>query len=398
MAPSNTVPSSEKSTHIPCMVPPQRYLRLPKAPLTDAQKRMVMDFTTHLPTIIEKTPAEDHVKHQRFCTSACLQRYLRANKWNLTKAEAGLEKTLLWRSEYRPDEITPEEIESEAIYGKMYPNGYDLFGRSTIYMRQRLNHSSNAALQMRYLAFTLERAVQMLPPENNNDDDGDYMVPESLSLIIDCEGWSLSNSVPLNTARETLYILGSHYPERLGTALILNAPWIFWTFFKLVSPFIDLVTRAKIHFVELKSYHKLPLYDFGNLTVTDSATTAHHNSACLEKLSKTFKTISATSHDSSVMSSENPSVVPPGVFDNMPYYNTLAEPPKSVEPFQSKADGSQADFKKGSKSSDVWVNLRNYYSDGYLESNAGGKFDFTYSHKVTWPYICALYRVAQNQQ
>lgn len=45
-----------------------------------------------------------------------------------------------------------------------------------------------------------------------------------------------------------LNIIQSHYPERLGLALILNVPWILNAFFKLISPFIDPVTRAKMRF------------------------------------------------------------------------------------------------------------------------------------------------------
>lgn len=45
-----------------------------------------------------------------------------------------------------------------------------------------------------------------------------------------------------------LNIFQSHYPERLGYALILNVPFLLNAFFKLVSPFIDPATRAKMIF------------------------------------------------------------------------------------------------------------------------------------------------------
>lgn len=36
-----------------------------------------------------------------------------------------------------------------------------------------------------------------------------------------------------------------HYPERLGKGLFTNIPWIGYTFFKVVGPFIDPYTRLK---------------------------------------------------------------------------------------------------------------------------------------------------------
>ena len=45
-----------------------------------------------------------------------------------------------------------------------------------------------------------------------------------------------------------LNIIQSHYPERLGLALILNVPWLLNAFYKLITPFIDPVTRAKMRF------------------------------------------------------------------------------------------------------------------------------------------------------
>jgi hypothetical protein len=45
-----------------------------------------------------------------------------------------------------------------------------------------------------------------------------------------------------------LNILQTHYPERLGTSLILNVPFVIHAFFKIVSPFIDPITRNKMKF------------------------------------------------------------------------------------------------------------------------------------------------------
>lgn len=45
-----------------------------------------------------------------------------------------------------------------------------------------------------------------------------------------------------------LNIIQSHYPERLGLAIIINIPFLVNAFFKLILPFVDPITRAKIKF------------------------------------------------------------------------------------------------------------------------------------------------------
>ena len=47
---------------------------------------------------------------------------------------------------------------------------------------------------------------------------------------------------------QVLNILQTHYPERLGAALILNVPFLIHAFFKMISPLIDPVTRNKMKF------------------------------------------------------------------------------------------------------------------------------------------------------
>ena len=52
----------------------------------------------------------------------------------------------------------------------------------------------------------------------------------------------------IGTARTVLNILQTHYPERLGLALIAHLPWLLHAFYKLITPFIDPVTRLKMVF------------------------------------------------------------------------------------------------------------------------------------------------------
>lgn len=52
----------------------------------------------------------------------------------------------------------------------------------------------------------------------------------------------------MSTARTVLNILQDHYPERLGVSVIINIPFLINTFFKIVMPFVDPITRQKVKF------------------------------------------------------------------------------------------------------------------------------------------------------
>jgi CRAL/TRIO domain len=45
-----------------------------------------------------------------------------------------------------------------------------------------------------------------------------------------------------------LNIFQMHYPERLAESLIINVPFLIHAFFKMISPFMDPVTRNKLKF------------------------------------------------------------------------------------------------------------------------------------------------------
>ena len=85
----------------------------------------------------------------------------------------------------------------------------------------------------------LDRTIDMLPPGQEN-----------ACLIINFTSTGGGKIPTVGQARAVLNILQNHNPERLGRALISETPWYVNTFFKLISPFIDPVTREKMKFNE----------------------------------------------------------------------------------------------------------------------------------------------------
>ncbi|RFU30093.1 hypothetical protein B7463_g6258, partial [Scytalidium lignicola] len=182
-------------------------------------------------------------------TRECLLRYLRASKWRTNDAIKRLMDTLIWRREYGVENLTGEHISPENETGKQIILGYDNAGRPCHYLNPGRQNTDPSPRQVQHMVFMLEQVLELAPPGQEN-----------LALLINFKtSKSRSNTAPgISTGREVLHILQTHYPERMGRALIINVPWVVWGFFKLITPFIDPITKEKLHFNEDMRKHVPP--------------------------------------------------------------------------------------------------------------------------------------------
>ncbi|KAL2242262.1 UNVERIFIED_CONTAM: CRAL-TRIO domain-containing protein C23B6.04c [Sesamum indicum] len=156
-----------------------------------------------------------------YCSDASIARYLRARNWNVKKAVKMLKASLKWRLEYKPEEIRWDDVSMEAETGKIYRSNYkDKYGRPVLVMRPRCQNSKSIKGQIKYLVYCMENAILNLPEDQ-----------EQMVWLIDFHGFSMSN-ISIKVTRETAHVLQDHYPERLGLAILYDAPKIFepfWT-------------------------------------------------------------------------------------------------------------------------------------------------------------------------
>jgi len=134
--------------------------------------------------------------------------------------------------------------EEEARTGKMCRRGYDKTGRPVVYFRPRNENTKNYENQVKHLVYTLEKVISTMDPSKGI---------ESWVFVFDFKGLSLTNSAPMSTSKKVLEILTCHYPERLGLALMIDAPYIFSMFYSAISPFIPEMTKHKIKFCSGKT-------------------------------------------------------------------------------------------------------------------------------------------------
>uniref|UniRef100_A0A7S1TDE7 CRAL-TRIO domain-containing protein n=1 Tax=Compsopogon caeruleus TaxID=31354 RepID=A0A7S1TDE7_9RHOD len=187
---------------------------------------------------VESELVKDYPEDRGWLDDACLNRYLRARKFDWTKAFAMLEATLRWRREFGVVKIitdVSDGLRKEGEAPKTYVNGKDMEGRPIMYMKPRFQNTEESEFQMHHLVYNLERAIsEMEPPV------------EKMVIVMDFKQLSRRNNPSLSTQKQTLNILQNHYPERLGMAILVDAPPLFHALYKVIRPFVDPVTRSKI--------------------------------------------------------------------------------------------------------------------------------------------------------
>ena|SRR6202035_3144017 len=99
----------------------------------------------------------------------------------------------------------------QALTGKQLLLGFDNCSRPCLYLIPSRQNTEQSPRQIQQLVYSLERAVDMMPQG-----------VETLALLTDFKHSSNSKNPSAGTGRQVLHILQTHYPERLGKALVIN--------------------------------------------------------------------------------------------------------------------------------------------------------------------------------
>eukprot|EP00026_Physarum_polycephalum_P008668 Phypoly_transcript_08762.p1 GENE.Phypoly_transcript_08762~~Phypoly_transcript_08762.p1 ORF type:complete len:322 (+),score=44.07 Phypoly_transcript_08762:247-1212(+) len=181
---------------------------------------------------------------KEWCNDMCLLRYLRARDYHVKKAKKLLKGTIEWRfQEMRPHDIKIEDIEPIARLGVVYTNGFDKKGRPIIYGRPykeaKPSKEITSDMKFRNLLYWLEQGFT-----NMDQSKG----VETFCLITDYKDYSRKH-MDMKTNMNVMHALLNHAPERMGITFFLDPPFLFWMGWKMISPFLNEVTLAKVRFV-----------------------------------------------------------------------------------------------------------------------------------------------------
>ena len=176
---------------------------------------------------------------------------------DVIKATENLKAALQWRKDFDAAALVSamtEEgnasykklLERENSTGKIYIRGYDKDGRALMYMRPGRENTAVEEDQMKHLVWNLEKAIACT--NRKSKELGAKEPLEKVNLVIDYDGFTLSNAPSLSASLFTLDILQKHFPERMYRAYVLNPPFVFQAFWAVVKPFVDATTKEKIVF------------------------------------------------------------------------------------------------------------------------------------------------------
>ncbi|KAI5481682.1 CRAL/TRIO domain-containing protein [Pseudohyphozyma bogoriensis] len=191
---------------------------------------------------VELEPLNDVEKC--YWSNEAFQRCLRACKWNYDDAKKRAEITCVWRRDFNTEGLGAKEVSKEGETGKEIVMGYDVNQRPVLYMHPYRQNTETNPSQIDFVVWCLERTIDLCPAT--------VPVTDMLCLCIDL-GSNRSDSkgqpTPPSVAKKVLDILQTYYCERLGRAICINVPTVFWVFYKIVGPFVDPVTKDKIRFL-----------------------------------------------------------------------------------------------------------------------------------------------------
>eukprot|EP01117_Protostelium_nocturnum_P003498 TRINITY_DN1455_c0_g3_i2.p1 TRINITY_DN1455_c0_g3~~TRINITY_DN1455_c0_g3_i2.p1 ORF type:complete len:294 (+),score=106.87 TRINITY_DN1455_c0_g3_i2:281-1162(+) len=179
-------------------------------------------------------------------------KFLRARTFKLKDSFNLYSEYLLWKAHFQDDlgvdNISTAYIEKEMRLKKGFMFGSDRDGRPICYIKLANHKKSESPFNEAeaFVAWFFEMLKRSPKPPNI----------ETVMTIADLKGIGMEN---LDMALSKVWsdLLASKYPEGLGICLLVDAPWIFSAFWKVLRGFLDVKTREKFVFIsreQLKDY------------------------------------------------------------------------------------------------------------------------------------------------
>lgn len=213
----------------------------PSSWTSDNQKIQLLSDTQ---AEIDKAPLDYHriAKETSFLLDKkTICRYLEAAQWNPVSKDGKtpgqkIMETISWRVNYPIPCRDKALLRKELITGKQFCLGKAKNGSSVVYlMPAKQNTGRDVEANVISLIYTIERAIQQLPPEVLD-----------IVCIVDCKGVGMMNSPSMAFITNVIDIMGKHMPRRLGQLFVVNVSSVFYLVWNVVSSTLSEMTRNKV--------------------------------------------------------------------------------------------------------------------------------------------------------
>ncbi|KAI9915459.1 hypothetical protein PsorP6_008244 [Peronosclerospora sorghi] len=200
-------------------------------------------------------------------SNAYLISVLRAKNRAFAYAVTKMARIIEWRSVYKTDNITWDDVKSQLVSGSMYWYGYDFQNRPILWVRSNLKDwetmSSRRDVEVRAHVYLLELGCRYLMPPGVT----------TCTIVTDSAGLSIKQ-IDLRLMRGLMDVCVANYPDRIGFihAGPLTRPLKYIT--SWLWPFMPTSLRSKVSLmrdcvVELAKHmdtELIPLH-FGGTTI-----------------------------------------------------------------------------------------------------------------------------------
>jgi hypothetical protein len=178
-----------------------------------------------------------------FADEGIYLRFLRARKWDVDAAYDMLVETLRFRINFQGigvDAITLRSVINEVKTGKSFFHGHDKEGRPICYIKVRYHDPAkiDPPEGQRFSLFMMEYGRTLLKHP-----------VETVTMLFDMTDTGRKN-MDLKTLQFTIQSLQNHYPESLGKVIVYNSSWLVSGIWKIVKPWLDPITAAKVVFLD----------------------------------------------------------------------------------------------------------------------------------------------------
>ncbi|DBA77591.1 TPA: hypothetical protein ACH3X1_009392 [Trebouxia sp. C0004] len=216
----------------------------PSAEVAELQRRLIASGDENVATLMSINPEQLDPLDARG-----ISRWLRAKGRNMDVAEEQIHIHAHWRQEFMPAGHIPEnQVMNELASNKVYLQGCDAQGRTVFIVLAKQQEKGRPEETKRFICYTLDNAIAAADPIRN--ELGQFL------CLFDLSGLRVKN-LDVGALQAVFEVLQQHYPERLGELWFLNAPFIFWSLWRVVSPFIQANTKAKIKFLSGKDRERM---------------------------------------------------------------------------------------------------------------------------------------------